>query len=300
MLFNIRNDRPLAGETFMDRREALLEELNRRNEAVPPLPVVAAAALRMSEEDMKPKPKNDEGGVSIFWRLFGGAILSGVVFLGVTLYNSLNSSISDIRNQATKLSEDRANLVRKEDFETKLAENYKRYQDVNGVGNELKNTLTAQKSELESLKDKFTKLTLDYEAAKKELALMGTQRAELDSLKDKYLKLAADVEVNKKDVSKIEVLTERTATLVADVKVNKDDLTKLRQELDKNVAYDAERKMRRDEMQKELEKSIKDLAIVVQDLQVKVGKLEVMVSTKPELPKEPAELKKPAKSGEGD
>src|SRR5437763_8513349 len=50
----------------------------------------------------KPEEKTDDEKVSIFWRVFGGTILSIVALAAVTLYNNLSSGISDLRAELTR------------------------------------------------------------------------------------------------------------------------------------------------------------------------------------------------------
>ena len=49
----------------------------------------------------------NEEKISIFWRVFGGTILSIVALAVITLYNSISSNISDLRNEVNREREAR-------------------------------------------------------------------------------------------------------------------------------------------------------------------------------------------------
>src|SRR5690348_5294551 len=54
----------------------------------------------------------NEEKISIFWRVFGGTILSIVALAVITLYNSISTNISDLRNELNREREARADLVK--------------------------------------------------------------------------------------------------------------------------------------------------------------------------------------------
>ena len=75
--------------------------------------------------------KEKEEKVSVFWRVFGGTILSIVALAVVTLYNQMSASIGEVRNELgylnkdlrkdmARLSEGHADLVKKDEFGTRM------------------------------------------------------------------------------------------------------------------------------------------------------------------------------------
>jgi septal ring factor EnvC (AmiA/AmiB activator) len=76
----------------------------------------AAETLRLlTPSDAPPLRKEDEK-ISMFWRIFGGSILSIGAMLGVTVYQQMNNTISDLRAAVTHVQESQADVVKKDDL----------------------------------------------------------------------------------------------------------------------------------------------------------------------------------------
>lgn len=205
-------------------------------------PMLGAALLAgaAGKADPHPKgPKSDDERMHIFWRVFGGTILSIVALSAITLFNNLTSSISELRADITRLNEARAEMVKKDEFNTRISTSYERIQGLQAQN-------TAQN------------------------ATLAGYRTELDGIKERM----AGVESVRKDLAVIEALKERLTTLAADAKVYRDEYQKLRQDVDKNQAADQERKTRRDEQHREVEKSLKEMLAAIQACEVKLARLE--------------------------
>lgn len=254
------------------KRNGDYEGLERTDE----FPVVAHAmraaedaATRGREAD---KPAKDEDKMSLFWRVFGGTILSICALIAVTLYNNLTSSISDLRNEVSraneartnavgelradyaKLAEARADLIRKDEFNNRMTTNWERLQGLQQQNNTQNATLTSLKTELDGLKERANKQALDNDALRKDTTTA--------------------VEAVKKEVATLESIKDRLTTLAADLKSNRDDLLKIRTEVDKNQAYDMERKERRDTQYKQIDESLKELNKGLQECREKLARLE--------------------------
>jgi chromosome segregation ATPase len=230
---------------------------------------VVAAAMRAAETE---PAKKDEERYSLFWRLFGGTVLSIAALVGITLYNNLSSNIAELRgevnraneartNAVTELradlsraSEARADLIRKDEFNSRLSNNWDRVQAVQQQYTAVNATLTSLKTELDGIKDRTGRQSLDLEAMKKD------QSATTDALK--------------KDVAALDTLKEKLATLVADLKTTRDDVQKLTNSVDRNQAYDLERKAHRDGQYKQTEETLKELQRGLQDCREKLARLE--------------------------
>lgn len=208
------------------------------------LPVIATA-LRPQEPPPaeKSKPADEHGGMSMFWRVFGGTILSIIALIGVTLYNNLNASIAELRAAVSKLNEEKAELLKKDEFSTRMNTNWDRVQILQSQNNEQNASLRSFRTEVDSLKEKLTRATTELDAAKKDLAA-------------------------------VEVMKEKLNNLVAEAKTYREDYTKLRQDVDKNLASDQERKALRDTQHKDVEKALKEFQAAVQEVQIKLARLE--------------------------
>lgn len=203
----------------------------------------------------KPHDKHDDEKVSLFWRVFGGAILSMVMLGVLTLYNSLTSNISELRAELNREREARAELVRKDEFNTRTSTQYERIRALDGL-----------KAEYEGLKERVA-------------AGAGT----LESLRKET---AAGADAAKKDAAALEVLREKVNTSTADLKTAREDVAKIQQELERNRAADLERKSSRDSQYRQVEEALKELQKALQDCREKLARLEGGVQ--PVAPKAPA------------
>lgn len=224
-----------------------------------------ATALHNAQKPADAKPADESGGISMFWRVFGGTIVSIVALVGITLYNSVNTQISELRTEIHKLNEARAELVKKDEFSNRVTSYWERVQALQTQNNEQNASMRAMRAELDGTKEKISRAGMDLDAAKKDLATL-------------------------------EVLKEKVAALATDWKTNREDHLKMRQDVDKNLASDQERKTRRDEQYKEIDKSMKDLAAALQAVQIKLARLEG--ATNGGKPTKTPEEEKPAKKAD--
>ena len=178
---------------------------------------------------------NEDEKMSLFWRVFGGTILSIAALGSITLYNAMSSSISELRGELNREREARAELVKKDEFNSRTSNQYERMRSFDGL-----------KVEHEALKERFNANAAILDGVKKDS--VGTtdavkkDAAALELVKERL----AALEVVKKDVAGIELLKERLAAVAVDLKTVRDEVTKLHQEIERNRAGDLERKTSRD------------------------------------------------------
>jgi chromosome segregation ATPase len=222
--------------------------------------------------------KGDDEKLSLFWRVFGGTILSIAALAFITLYNNLASSISDIRNDLSRERENRGNLAKKEELDSRTKMLFERIHEVDG-----------HKADIEAIKERAMATSLANDTAKKDLnaSIDGLKKetAGLEVLKERM----AAIEGLKKDVAAIDSLKEKLATLTADLKLTRDEIQKAQQELEKNKASDLERKATHDSQARQLDETIKELQKSVQSCREKIARLE---GSQPALPT-PATKPKP-------
>lgn len=124
-----------------------------------------------------PAKKHEEEKVSLFWRLFGGTILSVVALAGITLYNTMNNSISELRAEVVRLNEVKVDAAKKEDVVA------------------LRTRADDNRREIDSMKERLSKYRTELDAAKKE------QGAATDAAKKEQ---GAAVEAVRKDLLALE------------------------------------------------------------------------------------------------
>ena len=66
--------------------------------------LVAVETLRSTANGQTGKKSKEDKGehISLFWRVFGGTIISISSLIVITLYNNISTSISDLRNYLSK------------------------------------------------------------------------------------------------------------------------------------------------------------------------------------------------------
>jgi DNA repair exonuclease SbcCD ATPase subunit len=185
--------------------------------------IVAASAVRpidmRSPEPAKSAHPDDR--VSMFWRVFGGTILSIFALVAVTLYNNLQSNVTELRAELSRVNEARAELVKKEEFNSRMQSMWDRMQALQ----ELKVTVTGIKEQVagfnekqgdvKGLLDKLAAVEAKLKAAEddhKTLAkaeLMVTALEQKTAARDAQLKAAEDE--RKEMVKQLAELRERLA-----------------------------------------------------------------------------------------
>jgi DNA repair exonuclease SbcCD ATPase subunit len=229
-------------------------------------------------------PKKEEEHVSLFWRIFGGTILSIVALVSITLYNNISSSISELRAEVSREREARAELVKKEEFNTRVTAQYERIRGIDAV-----------KVELEGLKEKVHTSATAVDGAKKDTgAAVEALRKDAATAADAMKKDAAALEVLKervaalegikKDVAGLDALKEKLTTAAIDLKVLRDEVMKLSGEVERNKASDIERKTTRDAQYKRVDETLKELQRGLQDCREKLARLEGSKPAPAELP----------------
>ncbi|MDY3555172.1 hypothetical protein R5W24_004310 [Gemmata sp. JC717] len=253
-----------------------------------------------SSSDKAP-PKKDEEHISVFWRVFGGTILSIVALVAVTLYNNTSSSISELRAQLSREHEARAELVKKDEFNTRTTAQYERMRAIDTI-----------KVELEGVKEKVNTNTATVDGSKRDTnAALEAMRKEVAAHADAMKKDAAALEVLKervvlvegvkKDVAAMDSLKEKLATALADLKIVHDNLQKLSTDVERNKLSDLERKALRDSQHKQVDEALKELQKGLQDCREKLARLEgaqPKPGTEVPRPNSDANRAKPAAPGE--
>jgi len=114
--------------------------------------ILAAGTLRAGESRAStPRDHNHpDDRLSIFWRVFGGTILSILALVAVTLYNNLTNTINELRSEVNRVNEARAELVKKEEFNSRSQAMWDRLQTLQ----ELRVAITGLKEQVNGLSDR--------------------------------------------------------------------------------------------------------------------------------------------------
>ena len=170
-------------------------------------PMLAAETARNARPPV-PAAKPAEEKISMFWRVFGGTLISIAALVAITAYQAQNSSINDLRNELTRANEARGQLVKNDEFTSARTKIWDKFQDMQ------KDTIT-----LQQVKDHVGLMDDQIKAgAATQKDLQGLQQTvsamqEKATLRDQQLKQMDD---EKKDlVKELQALRERLAKLEA-------------------------------------------------------------------------------------
>lgn len=227
-----------------------------------------------SSAEKPPEPKKEEEHVSMFWRIFGGTILSIVALVSITLFNNMSSSLTELRAEVSREREARAELVKKDEFNSRVTAQYERMRGLDTVKIELEGLKEKVHTNVTAVDGVKRDTTAAVEGVKKDVALgadsLKRDAAALEVLKEKV----AALESLKKDVAALEALKEKVTTATADLKVLRDELGKVSGEVERNKTSDLERKAVRDAQTKQIDETLKELQKGLQLCREKLARLE--------------------------
>lgn len=172
------------------------DDTNTNRDRAGELPL-ASELLRQASTKTDEPAKKDEEKLSLFWRVFGGTILSIAALVLITIYQAIASSIHDLRTELSRVSESRAEFLKKDEFNTHKTSVWNRFENV-----------TALSAGLSSVKDRVGGLE-DHrkvaEAESKEQQALATAvnavQARLSALDTQ----GKQIELTQKDVQTINV-----------------------------------------------------------------------------------------------
>ena len=80
-----------------------------------------AEALRLAQPPVEGTEKSDDK-MSVLWRVFGGTVLSIVVTLLVTVYQSVSGTLNDLRAGQSRINESQGDFVKKDELATRTTQ----------------------------------------------------------------------------------------------------------------------------------------------------------------------------------
>ena len=175
-------------EAEVNTRRPGRDELDSLDTREPETLALAAGTLRGADartgETLRPHgghppAPHPEERISVFWRVFGGTLLSIGALIGITIYNNLQSNINELRAELSRSNEARAELVKKEEFNARTQNVWDRLQALQ----ELKATVSALKEQVTGYGEKQA----DVKSVRDQLAAV---EARLKTAEDDHKALA--------------------------------------------------------------------------------------------------------------
>jgi hypothetical protein len=157
-----------------DKQDALVR--------LPAAALVAAEALRAPPgfgPDAPAAPKSDDR-VPIFWRIFGGTILSIAALVCITVYQQFTNGINELRKELNTQNEARLDLVKKEELSTRLAPLWTSVKDAQ-----------AAQAEINALKERCVMLQEQVKAGENERKLLN---GEVQQLRERLVHMEGRME----------------------------------------------------------------------------------------------------------
>jgi DNA repair exonuclease SbcCD ATPase subunit len=141
----------------------------------PAITLLAAEALCGSANGSRaaePPAKGDER-MSMFWRVFGGTLLSIAALVVVTLYQQFSGSINELRADILRLNESRGDLVKQDELNTRMAPVWNGLSDAKSGGAALaalREKQAQQEQQLKQLDDERKDLLRDVQQLRERVA----------------------------------------------------------------------------------------------------------------------------------
>lgn len=173
---------------------------------------VPAVALHVVESPHPRPAEKGEERISLFWRVFGGTILSVVALIALTLYNNLYSTISEVRAESTRTitelrtridaqNDSRGDLMRRTDLEKSLTALTTRIDAMD----KLSTTITALREQMTALSEKALTTGKDQKDAQESM------KTAVAALRDKLTPAEQSLKTLEADRKTLTVLQEMVA-----------------------------------------------------------------------------------------
>jgi hypothetical protein len=162
-----------TSEEYQDKDSAL--------QRAPAITILAAEALRGAANGTRPAepPAKGEERMSLFWRVFGGTLLSIAALVVVTLYQQFSGSVNDLRHDMARLNETSGDLVKKDEFNSRLTTVWGGLNDAKAGGTGLaavREKQALEEQRLKQLEDERKDLLREVQALRERVAkLEGRQ-----------------------------------------------------------------------------------------------------------------------------
>ena len=145
---------------------------------LPTAALVATESLRRPgpQAFSEAPPGRAEEKIPIFWRVFGGTVLSIAALACMTVYQQFNNGINDLRKELNAERETRADLVKKDEVSNRLSQVWTGIKDASAANTEI----TAIKERCAILQEQLKAADNDRKAQCSELQLLRERLSRLE------------------------------------------------------------------------------------------------------------------------
>ena len=149
----------------------------------PALSAAVAAETLRSSAALPASPSKGEERISLFWRVFGGTILSIGALVAITVYQSFASSLTDLRSGISHVNEVQANLATKDDLNTKATALWTASKDVTAQTADLKTRTALLETQLRSAEEDRKELTREVQSLREQVHALELRQSDSGSKK---------------------------------------------------------------------------------------------------------------------
>jgi methyl-accepting chemotaxis protein len=268
----------------------------------PDLDILTAETLRNSANNSEVQlhspggdgGKSGEEKVSIFWRIFGGTILSIVCLVIISAYQSLTGTLKDLNGEINQLKESKADFVKKDDFAASRTKIWDRFTTDGQQIQAMTTTLATVKNDLgrqdQAIKDEVARLAGSIKSLQDEKReILASTQAAVGQVRDRQTAFEQQLRTAEQSLKAVEQQLKAVEQCARDIQAA-------------NVALSALQaaSTTRELQVKQAEEQRAELCKAVAELRERLAKLEVAVQSKPPAaPAKPA-AKTTAQKGEED
>lgn len=147
----------------------------------PPLSLLQAETLRnAAAPPPQPTPARGEEQIPIFWRIFGGTLISIAALVAITLYNQFNNGLNELRAEIVRLKEQNGDLVKKAELREQAASLSTGLKDVQAAQagvTALRERSLLLEQQLKTAEDERRELAREVQRMRERLAAVEGQQA---------------------------------------------------------------------------------------------------------------------------
>jgi len=212
-------------------------------------PILASETARNSAtpSHQPPQPvKNGDEKLSIFWRVFGGTVVSIVALVVITAYQGLSGGIRELRTDLAHANEARAELIKKDEYSAARAKIWDRLQEI-----------------------------------QKEISTLATPIDPMKLRLDKLEACAQAMDVERREIHELHATVKERLSQIEQQLMQAKATQKDVQGLQQTIQGMQDKMMFREQQLKQSEDDRKELAKEIQALRERIAKVEAMRETHP-------------------
>jgi hypothetical protein len=140
--------------------------------------ILTAEAVRNAELTAAPSATaaKPEERISIFWRVFGGTLLSISALVVMTVYQQFSGSINELRNNMDRLHETHADMLKKEEFNARSTTIWNAITQVKDEVPAQKTRVTQLEVLVQSLQQERKELSIQVQALREKMAAIEARQ----------------------------------------------------------------------------------------------------------------------------